>query len=87
VITIGQAVVSGFAAGVLFAAFTLVVGFGLGRRFTLAEMADPAHNLALDRTEVAAWLAASEPTTLRRQLADEDVPEFMRWDAERGDRG
>jgi hypothetical protein len=39
---------------------------------------------ALDRAE-AAWWAAYEPTTY--QPADEDVPDFMRWDGERrGDR-
>jgi hypothetical protein len=53
----------------------------------LGEMADPAHNPALDRAEAAAWLAARQPTTLRPQLADEDVPDFLLWDAERGHRG
>jgi hypothetical protein len=38
---------------------------------------------ALDRAE-AAWWAAYEPTTYQ---PTEDVPEFLLWDQERGDRG
>jgi hypothetical protein len=86
VITIWQAVVSGFVAGVLFAAFAFALGAVLGRRVTLAEMAGPAHNPRLDRWE-AGWLAAREPTTYQPQLAAEEVPEFLLWDQERGDRG
>jgi hypothetical protein len=52
----------------------------------LGEMAGPAHNPALDRWE-AGWLAAREPTTYQPQLLAEDVPEFLLWDQERGDRG
>jgi hypothetical protein len=38
---------------------------------------------ALDRAD-AAWWAAYEPTTYQPA---EDVPEFLLWDQERGDRG